>query len=106
MVLAKRNPMTWLVMAAMSFFLLLATGGAPAQAQQDPYSGQPDASVAPQGGPQQQQGAPPPAPSSSGQPYATETPQQLQQLVAPIALYPDSLVASILAASSDPAQIT
>ncbi len=98
--------MTWLVMAAISFFLLLATGGAPTQAQQDPYSGQPDASVAQQGAPQQQQGAPPPAASSSGQPYATETPQQLQQLVAPIALYPDSLAASILAASSDPAQIT
>ena len=47
-----------------------------------------------------------PSRSSSGQPYATETPQQLQQLVAPIALYPDSLVASILAASSYPAQIT
>jgi uncharacterized membrane protein YgcG len=106
MVFAKQNPMTWLVMAAMSFFLLLATGGAPTQAQQDPYSGQPDASVAQQSAPQQQQGAPPPAASSSGQPYATETPQQLQQLVAPIALYPDSLVASILAASSDPAQIT
>src|SRR5579864_4935563 len=35
-----------------------------------------------------------------------ETPEQLQRLVAPIALYPDSLVASLLAASSYPAQIT
>ena len=35
-----------------------------------------------------------------------ETPEQLQRLVAPIALYPDSLVASLLAASSYPVQIT
>jgi len=36
---------------------------------------------------------------------AEPTPQQLQQLVAPIALYPDSLVAQILAASTYPSQI-
>ncbi|MGC1945491.1 MAG: DUF3300 domain-containing protein, partial [Candidatus Acidiferrales bacterium] len=40
-----------------------------------------------------------------GQPYATQTPEQLQQLVAPIALYPDSLVAQILAASTFPEQV-
>jgi hypothetical protein len=34
-----------------------------------------------------------------------ETSQQLQQLVAPIALYPDSLVAQILAASTYPEQV-
>ncbi len=34
-----------------------------------------------------------------------QTPEQLQQLVAPIALYPDSLVAQILAASTFPDQI-
>jgi len=33
------------------------------------------------------------------------TPAQLEQLVAPIALYPDSLVAQILAASTYPAEI-
>jgi uncharacterized membrane protein YgcG len=38
-------------------------------------------------------------------PYAQQTPEQLQELVAPIALYPDSLVAQILAASTFPAQI-
>lgn len=43
---------------------------------------------------------PPPAPTS-----ARLTPEQLQQLVAPIALYPDSLVAQILAASAYPTQI-
>ncbi|MGH9714172.1 MAG: DUF3300 domain-containing protein [Candidatus Acidiferrales bacterium] len=36
---------------------------------------------------------------------APQTPEQLQQLVAPIALYPDSLVAQILAASTYPAQV-
>ncbi|MCU1286713.1 MAG: hypothetical protein JWO13_3063 [Acidobacteriales bacterium] len=36
---------------------------------------------------------------------ALETPEQLQQLVAPIALYPDALVAQILAASTYPAQL-
>lgn len=35
---------------------------------------------------------------------AEPTPQELQQLVAPIALYPDSLIAQILAASTYPAQ--
>ena len=43
----------------------------------------------------------PSTPVTSAQP----TPQELQQLVAPIALYPDSLVAQILAASTYPAQI-
>ena len=38
-------------------------------------------------------------------PYTQQTPEQLQQLVAPIALYPDSLVAQILAASTFPEQI-
>jgi uncharacterized membrane protein YgcG len=37
--------------------------------------------------------------------YTTQTPAQLQQLVAPIALYPDSLVAQVLAASTFPAEI-
>jgi uncharacterized membrane protein YgcG len=34
-----------------------------------------------------------------------QTPEQVQQLVAPIALYPDSLIAQILAASTYPAQV-
>jgi Protein of unknown function (DUF3300) len=40
-----------------------------------------------------------------GPPYTQQTPEQLQQLVAPIALYPDSLVAQILAASTFPEQV-
>jgi hypothetical protein len=38
-------------------------------------------------------------------PYTQQTPEQMQQLVAPIALYPDSLVAQILAASTFPEQV-
>jgi hypothetical protein len=38
-------------------------------------------------------------------PYTQQTPEQLQQLVAPIALYPDALVAQILAASTFPDQV-
>ncbi len=37
--------------------------------------------------------------------HTQQTPEQLQQLVAPIALYPDSLVAQILAASTFPEQV-
>ena len=40
-----------------------------------------------------------------GTPPAPEQPQQLDQLVAPIALYPDALIAQILAASTYPAEI-
>ena len=45
----------------------------------------------------------PPAPPAPA--YTQQTPEQLQQLVAPIALYPDSLVAQILAASTFPEQV-
>lgn len=45
---------------------------------------------------------------SNDQPQASsvqESPQELQQLVAPIALYPDALVAQVLAASTYPTEI-
>ncbi len=55
------------------------------------------------------QDAPPPMQGQAppqGQPQAAQlSPQQLQELVAPIALYPDALVAQILAASAYPTQI-
>ena len=38
-------------------------------------------------------------------PVVTQTPQQLQQLVAPIALYPDALVAQILGAATYPTEV-
>ena len=40
-----------------------------------------------------------------GEAVVRQTPEQLQQLVAPIALYPDELVAQILAASTYPTEI-
>jgi hypothetical protein len=46
-----------------------------------------------------------PAPAAQGAPYKQQTPEQIQQLVAPIALYPDSLVAQVLAASTFPEQV-
>jgi uncharacterized membrane protein YgcG len=52
------------------------------------------------------QDAPALAPAATSQPpYTQQTPGQLQQLVAPIALYPDSLVAHVLAASTFPEQV-
>ena len=57
----------------------------------------------------QDYGPPPPPPDSGyGAPassYQPQGPDQLDQLVAPIALYPDSLVAQILAAATYPAQV-
>src|ERR1700736_3304589 len=46
-----------------------------------------------------------PEQAAQGQKYTQQTPEQLQQLVAPIALYPDSLVAQILVASTFPEQV-
>jgi hypothetical protein len=45
-------------------------------------------------------------PTASSPPQAAQqSPEQLQQLVAPIALYPDALAAQILAAATNPEQI-
>ncbi|MGA8220290.1 MAG: DUF3300 domain-containing protein [Candidatus Acidiferrales bacterium] len=52
-----------------------------------------------------QSGQPSGPPSAQTPARTPETPDQLQQLVAPIALYPDSLVAQILAASTYPTQV-
>jgi Protein of unknown function (DUF3300) len=78
--------------AVLSLTLLSATWstGAPAQ-DQPPPTPPPQASAAPQGG--------------QPAPYTQQSPAQLQQLVAPIALYPDSLVGQILAASTFPEQV-
>jgi uncharacterized membrane protein YgcG len=46
-----------------------------------------------------------PAQGTAAPAYTTQTSAQLQQLVAPIALYPDSLIAQVLAASTFPAEI-
>ena len=46
-----------------------------------------------------------PGQDAQAPPYTQQTAEQLQQLVAPIALYPDSLVAQILAGSTFPEQV-
>ena len=51
------------------------------------------------------QAQPGPQQAQPESPYMQQTPKELEQLVAPIALYPDSLVAQILAASTFPEQV-
>jgi hypothetical protein len=68
-------------------------------AQPDAYGSQPYQQPAYPAGGQQ---TPPPASDGHAQPL---TAAQLEQLVAPIALYPDTLVAQVLAASTYPAQV-
>jgi hypothetical protein len=80
----------------LSLALVFATLPQNAWAFQD--QGAPD-----QGAPAQ--GAPAPGQDAAAPAYTQQTAEQLQQLVAPIALYPDSLVAQILAASTFPEQV-
>ena len=54
---------------------------------------------------QQDQGPPPDENAAPPQQWNALSPDQLNQLVAPIALYPDSLVAQILGASTYPTQV-
>src|SRR5262249_9171634 len=49
--------------------------------------------------------APAPAPAAPGPAPGAATAQQLQEMVAPIALYPDPLIGQILAASTYPTQV-
>ena len=59
-----------------------------------------------QQGPPPDQGAPPPDDNAPPpQSWNALSPDQMNQLVAPIALYPDSLVAQVLAASTYPTQV-
>jgi Protein of unknown function (DUF3300) len=78
------------VLLSLTLFSATWSASAPGQ-DQPPPTPPPQAAAVPQGGP----------PSS----YTQQSPPQLQQLVAPIALYPDSLVAQILAASTFPEQV-
>jgi hypothetical protein len=59
----------------------------------------------PQPPPQPEQQPAPAAQTNSGPTPAPQTPDQLDALVAPIALYPDALVAQVLAASTNPDQV-
>jgi hypothetical protein len=90
------------VVSLMSFCLLFATWpqslSAQGQQNQDAQTPAQDAQAAPQD-------AQAPAQDQQAPTYAQQTPEQLQRLVAPIALYPDSLVAQILAASTFPEEV-
>lgn len=85
---------------------LLFAQEAPPQQQQ--YNGPPPPPPPDQNGtqdeygPQDQGGPPPDQGAPQGQPLS---PDELGQLVAPIALYPDALVAQVLAASTYPTQV-
>jgi hypothetical protein len=71
--------------------LTVSSGLAGRLAAQEPPPAAPSGAAPPAG-------APPPA-------YEPQSAEQLEQLVAPIALYPDSLVAQILAAATFPEQV-
>jgi hypothetical protein len=79
------------LVSLLSLALLFATWPLSLSAQDAPAPPPPDNQA-------QEQGAQAP-------PYAQQTPEQLQRLVAPIALYPDSLVAQVLAASTFPEEV-
>src|SRR6202453_5088560 len=82
----------------LSLALLLAGGPQRLFAYQDAQA--PPPQDAPQAADQQA-----PAPDAQAPTYTQQTAEQVQQLVAPIALYPDSLVAQILAAATFPEQV-
>src|SRR3984885_15173016 len=82
----------------LSLALLFASGPQRLFAYQDAQA--PPQQNAPQVADQQA-----PAPDAQAPTYTQQTAEQVQQLVAPIALYPDSLVAQILAASTFPEQV-
>jgi uncharacterized membrane protein YgcG len=81
------------LVGALSLTLLLGTWPRNASAAQDPGSQAAPQDDAAQSG------------AAQAAQHPTQTPEQLQQLVAPIALYPDSLVAQILAAATFPEQV-
>jgi hypothetical protein len=85
------------IACVLSLALLLAAGPVSLLAQDSPQDQ--DAQAAPPPGDQ----APPAGAQAPA--YAQQTPEQLQRLVAPVALYPDSLVAQILAASTFPDEV-
>jgi hypothetical protein len=87
----KRLP----IVLALWIGLLTTMGTAPVVAQ-DTGSQAPD----------QSQAEPPSSQDAPEAPYAKLSKPQLERLVAPIALYPDALVAQILSASTFPTQIT
>jgi hypothetical protein len=92
------------LIAMMSLLLLFAVLPLRLSASQDPQAPEPQ-TPQPQDPGSQIQDQQSPGQVAGQPPYAQQTPEQLQRLVAPIALYPDSLVAQILAASTFPEQV-
>src|SRR6202046_967048 len=84
---------------SLAFLFAIWPQNLAAQDQQPPPPAQDDQQAAPSAQDATDQ-APAAAPA-----YTQQTPEQLQQLVSPIALYPDSLVSQILAASTFPEQV-
>jgi hypothetical protein len=72
---------------------------------QAPYAQQPYPAPAPQYAAPQYDQAPPNQGYDTSATAQALSPEQLEQLVAPIALYPDALVAQVLAAATYPAQV-
>src|SRR5580658_2899429 len=83
---------TLVTLLSLPLFFSAWSGGLRAQDQGTPPAPQPQA-------------GPPPAQGAQAPAYEQQTPDQLQRLVAPIALYPDFLVAQILAAATFPEQV-
>ena len=83
----------------LSLSITLATSPLEGCGKERETSAQTASTPAPQGSQQASQQAP-------ATTEATPTPDQLYQLVAPIALFPDNLVAQVLAASTYPDQVT
>ncbi len=82
-----------------------APSTAPSVAPAPPAAQAPPPSAAPSPMAAQAPPAPNPAAEQPGPPPGGATAAQLQELVAPIALYPDLLIAQILAASTYPTQV-
>src|SRR6516165_3317848 len=80
-----------------------ANSGAPSNAA--PQAQAPPPSAAPAAAPGASEAQAPPANAAPGPAPGAATPEDLQQLVSPIALYPDLLLARILAASTYPDQL-
>ena len=95
-----------LVFATLPGFVMAQNAPPPPQTYGQPPDNQPSDNQPSDNQPTEDQtNNQPPAQDGQAPPYAQQTPEQLQRLVAPIALYPDSLVAQILAASTFPEEV-
>jgi Protein of unknown function (DUF3300) len=105
---AKQCAKSSAIFVAACILTVVAAGPGRLAAQDAPPPDNSAAQSQDQGPPPDQSGSDQAASDQSDQtaPYAKLSQEQLGRLVAPIALYPDALVAQILAASTFPAQIT